>query len=208
MIPHQITQVHLRNAIRLIDSGKEIVPPPRRSRKYELLFEGHRYPPKFVVSLANKQVDGSYLRGFGGGSETNNFLASRKFTVIRKDGKPVTIAPVDEDEISSFFEGGEKYRMHRHLERDSRVAKTAKRKRIATTGELSCDVCNFSFHKRYGGLGMGYIEAHHTVPVSELRGKRKTKLADIALVCSNCHRMLHRERPWLSIQDLKKHISK
>ncbi|UZW66371.1 hypothetical protein OC195_21405 [Priestia flexa] len=31
----------------------------------------------------------------------------------------------------------------------------------------------------------------------------ETKVEDIALVCANCHRMLHRQRPWLSISELK-----
>lgn len=31
----------------------------------------------------------------------------------------------------------------------------------------------------------------------------ETKIEDIAIVCSNCHRMLHRKRPWLSINELK-----
>ena len=30
---------------------------------------------------------------------------------------------------------------------------------------------------------------------------------DIALVCANCHRMLHRKRPWLNMDDLKKVLS-
>jgi predicted HNH restriction endonuclease len=36
-----------------------------------------------------------------------------------------------------------------------------------------------------------------------LRAGSKTRAADIALVCSNCHRMLHRRRPWLTMSDLK-----
>jgi predicted HNH restriction endonuclease len=161
-----------------------------------------------VVSAAYKEVSGDYLRAFGGGNETNNFLASRGFTVVWKDGRPVQVAPIDEDEESSFPEGAEKYRMHRSYERDSKITKLAKKMRIQRIGDLSCDVCGFSFCKRYGGLGVGYIEAHHMVPVSQLRGKSRTKLVDIALVCSNCHRMLHRERPWLSLQDLKRHLAK
>jgi 5-methylcytosine-specific restriction endonuclease McrA len=207
MIPHQITRSQLLHAIQLLKCGDENVPPPRRSKKYDLRYKGHRYPPKYVVAVAYKEVGGDYLHGFGV-SETHNFLTSRGFTVVRKDGTPVDIAPTDEDEESSFPEGREKYRMHRSLERDSKISKLAKRRRLERLGQLSCDVCSFSFHQRYGGLGIGYIEAHHTVPVSELRGKQKTKLADIALVCSNCHRMLHYERPWLSIKDLKRHLNK
>lgn len=208
MIPHQITRSHVVHAISLLERGVKKIPLRRRSKKYDLLYKGRRYPPKYAVSVAYKKVAGIYLHGFVGGRETNNFLASRGFTVVRKDGKPVGVVPIDENEESSFPEGAEKYRMHRSLERDSKISRLAKRKRLDRTGKLSCDVCGFSFQKRYGGLGIGFIEAHHTVPVSELRGKQRTKLTDIALVCSNCHRMLHRERPWLSIRDLQQHLTK
>ena len=30
-----------------------------------------------------------------------------------------------------------------------------------------------------------------------------TKAEDIALLCSNCHKMVHRKRPWLSMKNLK-----
>lgn len=57
--------------------------------------------------------------------------------------------------------------------------------------------------QKYGEIGTGYIEGHHTIPISDMNENRKTKIDDIVLVCSNCHRMLHRKRPWLSIDDLK-----
>ncbi|MBK7093207.1 MAG: HNH endonuclease [bacterium] len=74
-------------------------------------------------------------------------------------------------------------------------------------GELRCDVCDFSFTEKYGELGAGYIEAHHTVPVSSIRGKHKTRILDISLVCSNCHRMLHRSKPMKSIMELRRDIT-
>jgi predicted HNH restriction endonuclease len=45
------------------------------------------------------------------------------------------------------------------------------------------------------------------IPVSKLRKTDKTKLSDIAMVCSNCHRMLHRE-PWLTVETLQDLITK
>ena len=45
-------------------------------------------------------------------------------------------------------------------------------------------------------------ECHHTVPVSEYGSGARTQLRDLALVCANCHRMLHRRRPWLTIDEL------
>jgi predicted HNH restriction endonuclease len=108
-----------------------------------------------------------------------------------------------EDDESAFAEGAEKFRLHRARERDPKLASAAKRKRLDSTGALKCEVCSFDFAAQFGMLGAGYIEAHHTTPVSELAGTRKTKLAELALVCANCHRMLHRSIPLLDIPGLR-----
>jgi len=57
--------------------------------------------------------------------------------------------------------------------------------------------------RRYGNRGIGFIECHHTKPVSMLDGKSTTRIEDLALVCSNCHRMIHRTRPWMSVDELR-----
>ncbi|MGY6272133.1 HNH endonuclease [Achromobacter denitrificans] len=108
-----------------------------------------------------------------------------------------------EDDESAFPEGGKSYTLHRKLERDGKLPRRVKADRLATTGKLACDVCAFDFTARYGALGVGFIEAHHRRPVHQLNGKEKTKAKDLALVCSNCHRMLHRTMPPLSVEDLK-----
>lgn len=108
-----------------------------------------------------------------------------------------------EDEESRHPEGAASYRLHRRLERDATLAAKAKQKRLAQTGCLSRDVCSFDFEGEYGELGTGYIEAHHTVPVSELTGDTRTQLRDFALVCSNCHRMLHRGPKLLSVEEVR-----
>lgn len=110
---------------------------------------------------------------------------------------------ISEDEESAFSEGKEKYRLHRSLERDRRITQKAKLKRNMDKGKLCCDVCDFNFSDKYGKLGDGYIEAHHTIPVASLRGNAKTKLSDIALVCANCHRMLHTGASLLTVNELK-----
>ena len=40
-------------------------------------------------------------------------------------------------------------------------------------------------------------------PLSELNEVVKSTINDLALVCSSCHKMLHRKRPWISINELK-----
>lgn len=60
----------------------------------------------------------------------------------------------------------------------------------------------FDFYEFYGELGKGFIECHHTVPVSEYCNELTTKIKDLALICSNCHHMVHRRRPWLRVEEL------
>jgi 5-methylcytosine-specific restriction protein A len=49
------------------------------------------------------------------------------------------------------------------------------------------------------------IEAHHILPLAQA-GATTTRLADLALVCSNCHRMLHRAAPWISPAQLQERL--
>lgn len=107
----------------------------------------------------------------------------------------------------SFPEGKRVERLHIQRERNSALIKEVKERYWAENGKLDCACCGFDFSTLYGGTGVGFIEAHHTTPLSELHNDgEETRPEDIALVCSNCHRMLHRRRPWLSTGDLKKII--
>lgn len=105
-----------------------------------------------------------------------------------------------------FPEGREFERKHRLRERNQAVVVAAKNSFRAKHGRLFCQVCSFDFLEHYGDLGRDYVEAHHTMPISSLEGEIKTKLSHIALVCANCHRMLHRRRPWLEMKDLQRLI--
>ncbi len=110
---------------------------------------------------------------------------------------------VIEDDESAFPEGKEKFKQHRYLERDGQISRRAKAQRLAKTGKLECEVCRLDFVARYGEIGRGFIEAHHRTPVAQLAGTKKTKIEELALVCSNCHRMLHRGDSLLTIEQLK-----
>jgi len=113
------------------------------------------------------------------------------------------IADDDYGYDSEFPEGKEIERRHKLRERNQAVIKAAKDSFKQKKGKLYCQVCGFDFHDKYGEIGCDFIEGHHTIPISELEGEVKTKVGDVALVCSNCHRMLHRKRPWLKMEDLK-----
>lgn len=102
--------------------------------------------------------------------------------------------------LEDFAEGRRVLRLHQARER-SRELRAAK---LREAGDLvRCEVCEFDFAVRYPGVGDGFIEVHHREPLAD-RGTDggATKLEDLALVCANCHRMLHRSER-ISIHELR-----
>lgn len=94
----------------------------------------------------------------------------------------------------------EQREVYPQFENRKRVASHLKRERsrlLATECKIrdnyACQVCGMRFEAIYGGkLGKGYAEAHHLIPLGQLRGNVRTRLDDLRTVCANCHRMLHR----------------
>lgn len=201
MIPSGIKKKHIESAIAQID--REGIPPARQSVHYDLIFNGKRYPPKYVIFVAAYIANRQYgsARDFNA-VEARDYLLHRNYEVVDRRSENGT-AIAQEDDESAFPEGREKYVMHRSLERNSAIVRKAKEIRLEKEGRLACDVCETDFVESYGELGQGFIEAHHTKPVAQLDGNEKTKISDIALLCSNCHRMVHRGRPLLSVSELR-----
>jgi 5-methylcytosine-specific restriction protein A len=68
---------------------------------------------------------------------------------------------------------------------------------------LACEACGFDFAAHYGDRGRGFIECHHTMPIATLAEGHKTHINHLALVCANCHRIIHREKPWLAVEEVR-----
>lgn len=117
-----------------------------------------------------------------------------------------TVAKLPLAEPYEGEEGGVVMRLHKRYERDKKLV-AEKRKAAAAAGSLTCEVCGFDFKEAYGELGVGYIEVHHTKPVHMLLAGSKTKLADLALLCANCHRMAHRRRFPLALDEISESMS-
>jgi predicted HNH restriction endonuclease len=113
---------------------------------------------------------------------------------------------LSEDEIVEAEEGRLLTRLHRTRERSRRLVERRKLRALKEHGHLRCEACSFDFEERYGARGKGFIEAHHTKAVETLVEGSKTKLEDLALLCANCHRMIHATRPWLTIDGLRELI--
>jgi len=123
-------------------------------------------------------------------------LADNRLEADKEDGvKPIL--------NKRFPEGKRVERLHKSRERSSCLIRSAKNEFIKKYNKLYCQICEFSFEDKYGEIGKSFIEAHHIKPLSELEDETDSTINDIILVCSNCHRMLHRKRPWLSVENIK-----
>ncbi|MCA0132606.1 HNH endonuclease [Winogradskyella alexanderae] len=111
----------------------------------------------------------------------------------------------DDDDQESFTvkEGKVIYKLHKHIERNSKINKKKKEIYLKKYSKLDCEVCGFDFYKKYGELGNGFIECHHRTPLHDINEESETSMEDLALVCANCHRMLHRGLDSFTVQELK-----
>ena len=112
-----------------------------------------------------------------------------------RGAQPVA-APADASDIeASWFEGKWRLAFVQHRQREAQARREKIREALEKNGgKLKCEVprCGFDFGDRYGKLGEGYAQVHHLRPLSSSpRQGRKVSLKDLAIVCANCHAMVH-----------------
>lgn len=104
-----------------------------------------------------------------------------------------------------FFEGRVVTELHTRREREPKLRERLLFSRSAS-GELFCEMCGEPPRSVNSVFQDAHFEAHHIVPLSST-GARTTRLSDLALLCANCHRLLHRaiaiERRWLTVSEGK-----
>ncbi len=93
------------------------------------------------------------------------------------------------------LEGEEQKRLVVHRKREARMRRQKILAVLQRGQRLRCEVpgCAFDFERRYGVLGQHYAHVHHKIPLSRAgRHGRRVRLAQLAIVCANCHAMIHR----------------
>lgn len=109
---------------------------------------------------------------------------------------------LDEGQPETFLEGAKRTISVNIYERDP----NARRKCLAHWG-VKCSVCEFDFANTYGELGEGFTHVHHLKPLGEIGERYELNpVTDLRPVCPNCHAMLHRQRPALAIEELKRRL--
>lgn len=152
-------------------------------------------PGKFTSrSLARvnwkPQASGSRVLAESAAELENVWSAHIGRTAARRDPPVSELGAATEGIISV------RLRLHRSRERSLRAAKLADAAERAPDGRLRCEVpgCGFDFFERYGHIGRGFAHVHHVLPLAESDGGVQTRLNDLAVVCANCHAMIHRGR--------------
>ncbi|MCU5358372.1 HNH endonuclease [Bacillus cereus] len=200
----------------------------RDSVVYEYLFnaKSHRWIDENILALDSKESKGYQAmgilhhiglkndhKGIFEGMDISDALSLLqkemedfnpiKDVLIRLSEEAITIT-LDKhvDEEDDFPEGKEKFRLHRYRERNNKLVKQAKERFIQVHGRLYCEACGMDFERIYGDRGRDFIEAHHRKPISEMKNDETTKIEDLAMLCSNCHSMIHR-KPLVTVEELR-----
>lgn len=144
-------------------------------------------------------------------------LGSEPTTVLELQGErleklkqALSINSTVQDDLDSLFEeenfqeGGKKSGFVSYYERNPNLRAAAIRDHGVT-----CKGCGFNFYTTYGDRGRDYIEVHHLRPVKALVKKEKiSSKNDMIVLCSNCHRMVHRRKDnVLTVEELRKIIT-
>jgi hypothetical protein len=112
---------------------------------------------------------------------------------------PEPLPPPARDGSRGVTERG-RYLWQLTQERNSSASKLAKQ-----VHGYRCQACGMNFEERYGDLGRNFIEAHHLAPLSQLdyEQARVYGPGDFAVLCSNCHEMIHRMQDLSDVTGLR-----
>lgn len=184
-------------------------PAYEQSREHIRLIEEEGYQLKtfqMVYSDANQDENGI------GPAKIERFVPELIIKSLKRvgsnwyasDGAISNLFPEEVETPNKYIEGASKTVSVNAYERSSE----ARAKSIAHHG-YRCVVCTFDFEKFYGAIGQNYIHVHHVVPLAEIKKEYELDpIKDLVPVCPNCHAIIHRTRPALTVKQLKEHLGR
>ena len=179
-----------------------------QSREHIRLIEDEGYQLKtfpMIYSDANKGEDGI------GPAKIKDIIPELTSKSLKRVGNNwyasddviSNLLPEEVDTPEHYFEGASKKVSINTYERSQH----ARVKCIEYHG-YNCAVCSFDFEKFYGSIGENYIHVHHIVPLTEIKKEYKLDpVKDLIPVCPNCHAIIHKTRPALTVEQLKEHLA-
>jgi 5-methylcytosine-specific restriction protein A len=183
-------------------------PAYKQSREHIRLIEEEGYKLKtFPMKYSNANEDEQGI----GPAKIEGFEPELKEKSLKRVGRNWyasddalgNVLPEEVETPEQYIEGASKAVTVNTYERNS----DARAKCIKHYG-YKCAVCDFDFEAAYGTIGKNYIHVHHIVPLSEIRKEYELDpIEDLIPVCPNCHAVIHRTRPALTVAQLKQHLA-
>ena len=162
------------------------------AKSHVIAFKGDHYDLKAIWASAHKprikSKDCSTKEAKAGLSQLGFTCKTKKYEAVQ-------------NKVRRFEEGGRHYREAKFFTRNPKLVAKAK-------GHYGfrCSACSFDFKAFYGKLGARYIECYHLKPLASQGGRTSSGVEDVAVLCSNCHRMVHRQNPPVKIKELQRLI--
>ncbi|TWB07180.1 MrcB family domain-containing protein [Bradyrhizobium stylosanthis] len=116
------------------------------------------------------------------------------------------IRQAEEEGLPSKLIEAKRYRLHRSIER--RAGNAAKVKKLQGT---VCKGCDTRLSDVYGPVANGVIDAHHLKPMASLEANEIVELdprTDFAVLCPNCHSIIHKFEDVSDVARLRKLLGK
>ena len=176
-----------------LDPVREPNQPRRTPNAIEMKISNIRFadPDAKGGNSNGAKIDSYYWSDLNANPERLSELAAAIAATASHPNKPdIERETIDDDIVG--LEGETLFKLHKFIERDHKLIRAKKTLELKKNGRLDCVPCGFNFFDTYGPVGQGFIECHHIIPLHQLTSPQETTLADLLLVCSNCHRMLHR----------------
>ena len=173
----------------------------KQALRTDLLFKVLSDEPVFPLSYLQNNYPNYKWTPQTSGLSIPEAIATELFSIIQQN-KKFNFLPATQDEIRLYSEGKVKEVTLKTYDRN-----TLARQVCIEHHGYNCAVCSFNFADVYGALGTNYIEVHHLKQLADSGEEYQIDpIKDLRPVCSNCHRMLHKERPPLSIEELQENI--
>jgi len=191
-----------------ISKRNKKMPGFTQSREHIRLIEEEGYALKtFPIVYSDEKQDEDDV-GPAKIDHFNPILSDKNLQFFGGDWYAVDIAetyssPDEVEEGETFIEGAKLKIKVNAYERNPE----ARRKCVEHHG-YTCSVCDFNFEDfYYGDTGKEFIHVHHIKPLSEIAEEYIVDpIKDLIPVCPNCHAMIHRNKPALEVEDLRKSV--
>ncbi len=170
----------------------------KEALRTDLLFKALSEEPIVSLEFLQQRYQEYKWTPQAGGISLPQNIAEELFSLIQGNEK-VSFPPVSKHDIDVYVEGKSKVITYKTYDRSP-----AARQACIEHYGYNCSVCGFSFEDAYGAIGSKYIEVHHLRQIAD-SGKEHivNPIQDLRPVCANCHCMLHKTRPPLSIEELR-----